>query len=383
MIYDTERLDLESASSGYRRRKCTGSANLVRALREAGKLSQTPSKDAITGNRVHGAWCGQEVADLNPRESETVESLKRMESMLVTDWSRGELVVCLGREVRLWLHEGLDPVHSGAFDVAYSTMSARTLEPDKRMLIIDGKSLFGEVSPAEENDQLRELVGLARANFSRCNEFTVAILQPWVSQRPSVALYDATEAELALRELRRTISDNADPNAPRTAGVWCDKCPAFELCDTVRMSAARTWDVAKAVADGFFTLPVGESGAKLLDAAKVAKKYLEKVEECYKAILAADPEAVPGWHLRDGAKVRVINDIDAAAQIAPEFMSREEFYSTVTVNVGDLQELCASESGLRGRALEDLFNQRFARVIRYKQNAPSLVRDKPKRKELN
>jgi hypothetical protein len=259
-------------------------------------------------------------------------------------------------------------VHSGAFDVAYGTL--------QRMLIIDGKTLFGEVTPAEENDQLRELVALARANFSRCQEFTVAILQPWVSARPSVALYDEAEAELALRELRRTISDNADPAAPRTAGPWCDKCPAFELCDTSRAANARTWDVAKAVADGFFVLPIGEAGAKLLDAAKLAQKYLEVVLERYKAILALDPQAVPGWHLRDGYKVREITDVLLAAQIAPEFMDSEQFYSTVSVNVSALEQLCASSSGLRGRALENLFNERFAQVIRYKQNSPMLVRDK-------
>lgn len=378
-----ERMGLDSASSAYRRRRCAGSANLVRALRKAGKLTQTPSKDALSGSRVHRAWCGEKLSDLTPRETETLSSLKRMEAMLVTDWARGELTVCLGREVRLWLHEGLDPVHSGAFDVAYSTLNPRTLESASRMLIIDGKTLFGEVSPAEENDQLRELVALARANFSRAKEFTVAILQPWVSQRPSVALYDATEAELALRELRRTIADNADPDAPRTAGVWCDKCPAFELCDTARGFAARTWDVAKAVNDGFFVLPIGHNGAKLLDAAKLAQKYLEAVLKRYKEILANDPEAVPGWLLRDGNKVREITDVEGAAAIAPEFMSRDEFYSTVSVDVGALQELCARASGLRGRALEDLFNQRFSKVIHYRQNAPMLVRAKNhKPKEL-
>ena len=77
---------------------------------------------------------------------------------------------------------------------------------------------------------------------------------------------------------------------------------------------------------------------------------------------------------------RIGDDIDAAAAIAPEFMSRQEFYSAVSVNVAALEQLCAGASGLRGRALEDLFNQRFARVISYKQNAPRLVRDKPKTK---
>lgn len=371
-----ERLGLESASSAYRRRRCAGSANLVRALTQAGKLPLAPSADALSGTRVHQAWCGLKVPELAPREAETLSSLQRMESMLVTDWAAGAEVALIGREQRLWLHEGLEPVHSGAFDVAYGTVGKPA-----RMLIIDGKTLFGEVTPAEENDQLRELVGLARANFSRCQEFTVAILQPWVSARPSVAFYDATEAELALRELRRTIKDNADPDAPRTAGVWCSKCPAFEFCDQSRALSVRTSDLAKAINDGSLALPSGPEAAQLLEATKVAQKYLEAITERYKALLASDPLLVPGWGLRHG-RVREITDVAKAAQIAPEFMSLDEFNSALSVSVSALQELCAQGSGLRGRALEDLFNRRFAPVIRYKPTGPMLVRTKEKEVNL-
>ena len=80
--------------------------------------------------------------------------------------------------------------------------------------------------------------------------------------------------------------------------------------------------------------------------------------------------------------MREIKDVLAAALIAPELMEREEFYRAASVNVGALQELCARASGLRGRALEDFFNERFSKVIRIKQEEPYLARaTKTKQKE--
>jgi Protein of unknown function (DUF2800) len=366
-MIDNERLDLDSASSAYRRRRCRGSANLVRALRQAGQLREERNPDAESGTRVHQAWCGQK-AELSPRETDTLESLKRMEAMLVTDWAAGQGYVLLGREQRLWLHQALEPVHSGAFDVAYGTLD--------RILIIDGKTLFGEVTPAEENDQLRELVGLARANFRRCTQFTVAILQPWVSSRPSIAVYDEAEAELALRELRATIRDCADPDAPRLAGVWCDKCPAFTFCDEPKRLTARTKDLAKQIAEGNFALPLGTKGAQLLDAIKLAQDWLDAIWKRYKTIVAEQPDAIPGWYLKDGRKVRKIADLSKALAIAEGFMTREEFFKAANVSVTALEELCKKPSGLRGRALSDYFNQKFADVIEVSHAEPVLAPEK-------
>ena len=60
---DTERLGKQSASTAYRRRRCSGSVNLIRELRAAGKLTETPpSPDAQSGTRVHAAWSLSQVS---------------------------------------------------------------------------------------------------------------------------------------------------------------------------------------------------------------------------------------------------------------------------------------------------------------------------------
>ena len=275
--------------------------------------------------------------------------------------------------MRLWLHEGLEPVHSGQFDVAYGTLKTN------RMLIIDAKTLFGEVSPAESNDQLRELVALARFNYPAAREFTVVILQPWVSHRPSIATYDAAEAELALRLLRLTIADNADPDAPRTPGPWCKYCPALTRCEEARAHVGRTYDLAKRIAEGQFALPIGTQGARMLASIEQAQTFLRALKASYKALITASPDAVPGWYLKEGKRVREIENIAKAYEIARELgVSLAEFISAAKLSLGALSDIVGGVLQLNGKALEDRFNQLFAEVITYKQNAPELVSETPR-----
>jgi hypothetical protein len=372
---DPERLDLDSASSAYRRRRCAGSSNLIRALREAGKLPpELPDPDAEKGDRIHRAWCGKKVEPpLSPWESDMLLSLQRLELLVVTDWAAGsDEFVLLGREQRLWLHQRLEPVHSGAFDVAFGTVGG----PELRMLIIDGKTGFAKVAPAETNDQLRELVGLARANFPRCVEFSVAILQPFFERNPtSIALYDEPEAELCLRQLRATIADCADPDAPRIPGAWCHRCPAQTVCEEARRAAAHTYELAKRIESGELELPIGAGATRLLDAIKAAASVLEATRKRYKAILAAQPDAAPGWYLKEGRKVRVIADTLGAYAIAKDFMPIEAFYGATKVSITALREACAGASGHKGKALDDFFNDRFATVLDWQEQEPELARE--------
>jgi len=371
---DLERLDLDSASSAYRRRRCPGSSNLIRALREAGKLlPELPDPDAERGTRVHRGWCAghppREDDPLGPWESDMLTSLQRLERLVVTDWAGADSYELLGREQRLWLHERLEPIHSGAFDVAYGTIATM------RMLIIDGKTGFTKVAPAQTNDQLRELVGLARANFPRCVEFSVAILQPFFERDPtSIAIYDELEAELCLRQLRATIADCADPDAPRVAGIWCDHCPAHTNCAEARAAASRTFELAKRIEGGEFELPIGDGATRLLDAIKAATGVLESVRQRYKLILAENPDAAPGWYLKPGKKVRVIPETLAAYGIAKDFMPMESFFGATKVSIRALREACALTTGHKGKALDDFFNERFGAVLDWQQQEPELAK---------
>ena len=374
-MIDAERLELSSASSAYRRRRCSGSVNLINELRSSGKLSVLPpDADAQSGTNVHMGWCGAlKRSSLTSQELQTLDTLQEMEAKLVADWAGRNKYALLGREQRLWLHQGFEPIHSGQFDVAYGTLST------KRMLIIDGKTLFGEVSPAETNDQLRELVALARLNFPEAVEFSVAILQPWVAREPSVALYDRAEAELALRLLRQTIADCADPDAPRTPGPWCRHCPAIHHCEEARTLVGSTYRLAKRIEAGEYSLPVGEQGSRFLESVKAAESVLTKLKEAYRQILLADPNALPGWYMKEGKRVRQIQGVLATWELASHFMALSQFLAATGVSVTELQTQFGSASGLKGEQCAQRFNEVFAPVITFKENAPELSRESARR----
>jgi hypothetical protein len=297
-----------------------------------------------------------------------------MERLVVADWAGSDAYTLLGREQRLWLHDGLDPVHSGQFDVAYGTIHSR------RMLILDGKTLFDEVDAAARNDQLRELVALARFNFEFCTEFTVAILQPWVSAKPSVAVYDQAEAELSLRMLRAAIADSADPAAPRTPGAWCQYCPAISQCEEARSHIGHTYRLAKRIQDGGFTIPLGESGARFLESIKTAETVLAAMKAAYREILSSDPTAVPGWYMKSGSAVREITDIAAALAIARDLgLPDSSLVKATRLALGAFQDLIGQALHLRGTALQERFDQLFGATITLKTNAPELARESPRR----
>src|SRR4029077_20315017 len=116
-MHDVERLDLSSCSSADRRRRCTGSENLIRELRTRGLLKEiAASQDALDGTAIHAGWAGAQV-QLNSSQEKTLIELKRLEAMVLADWSAGEPFILLGREERLWLRNGIEPVHSGQYDV--------------------------------------------------------------------------------------------------------------------------------------------------------------------------------------------------------------------------------------------------------------------------
>ena len=356
---DSERLDLSSASSAWRRRMCRGSENLIRLRRDKRDLEKRePDPDAQSGIRVHRAWAGEAVA-LSESEARTLAEVVRMEKLVLADWARDEPIVLLGREHRLWLHEGLEPVHSGQMDCAYLTAD------DERMLILDAKTLYGQILGAPVNDQLRELVALARFNYPQVAEFTVGLLAPNLNQRPSLAVYDQFEAELALRLLRHTLAECADPDAVRTPGAWCKYCRAISHCEEARMLVGQAYNVAKRIEQGEFTLPTGDKGTRFLDSVLEAQTILEAIRVAYKGLLEREPQAVPGWHLRDGKEVREIVDVLAAWELAQAAgVPLEKFLASVKLVIGPLE----AELGKKR------FSELLGPVINWRTYAPELAR---------
>jgi hypothetical protein len=372
-MIDPERLDLPSASGAHADRRCVGRQNLIRVLRSQGLLKEIPqSADASRGTLVHAAWAGEKVK-LSPQESKTLEELRRLEAMLVADWSGQETFTLIGRELRLWLHQGIDPLLSGQLDVAYRSMDWH------RVLLLDAKTLYGEIESAEHNDQLRALVALLHFNYPAIQHFRVAIIAPNQNPVCSVADYDRLEAELALRLTRYTLAESQDPQAPRTPGSYCNHCPAVLNCEEARGLVGTTYNLAKRIEQGEFTLPLGEKGARVLDSITTAESVLKALKEAYKRELGLAGDCLPGWRLKAGKQVRQITDIEAAMELAvQDGFTLKEFFSCAELSIGRLEQHFGSLKGLSGRALTNHFKSVFEPLITFKQYAPELERVKQK-----
>lgn len=369
---DSIRLDLPSASSANRRRNCRGSQNLIRELSSRGLLrQQQQSAEAASGSRVHAAWAGQALEKLSASEHQTLVELERLEALVLEDWVGTQIrdVTLLGREQRLWLHDGLDPLLSGQYDCAYSL--------DSRVLILDAKTLYGQLEGASSNDQLRELVALFHFNYPHFTHYTVALLVPNQAERISIATYDELEAKLALRLTYITLAEGNDPAAPRTPGRWCQVCPAVADCEEARALVGHFNDSLSTRLDrGEFTLPLGERGALLLDQIKIAKSIIKTLEEAYKTELQHAPDSLPGWHLRNGKKIRQIAEVERALEAWKNArLDIADFLFATEISVSRLQERYGLAAGIKGKRLEQEFNERFSELITFKVYAPELERD--------
>lgn len=376
ILTDPERLDLPSASSARRRRCCVGSENLIRELRAHNLLAEIPEDpDAASGTLVHAGWAGQEVT-LNGNQSLTLDDLWRLEAMILTDWSGGQEAYLIGREQRLWVHDGFDPVISGQYDVAYGKNSF------KSVLILDAKTLYGEVDPAEYNDQLRELVALFYYNNPQTEQITVAILAPKLRERCTIAVYDRYEMELAYRLMRLSLADAAQPDAVRTPGNYCTRCPARNNCEEVRGLVGRTYNIARRIEEGDYQIPLGDKGAAYLENIKTVRAILKSLEEAYKAKLAESPDAIPGWRLKEGKKIRQIQEPEKAfARAKQQWFSETDFWSCCDVSIGRLEDKL-KEVAKVSRGLDRKFNEVFGELVTYKQYGPELEKIRKKKGEL-
>lgn len=372
-LIDSERLDLPSASDARARRMCLGRHQLIAYLKRTGKLVKKLLEDSRSadgryagfGTRVHGRWAGENV-QLDPFEAETLEKLIRLEQMVLTDWARAQPFQLLAREQRLWLHAGITPVHSGRYDAAYVTRDVT------RMLILDGKTLMHPVEPADTNDQLRELVALARANYQPVQEFTVAILQPHAERAVSIAVYDQLEAELALRLLRWHLEDIKQTDLPRTYGSWCRFCPALEHCPEAKAGIEPVLATQFEDQDGKLALPIGTDGAAFLRRLVLAKALTETLLEAYKAFLAQNPDDVPGWTLKPGKSKRTLKDAYRAFAVLDGTVDLKTFMECSSVSITKLQAAYSEATGTKGKVMREGFNALLGEVIEYKTDSPSL-----------
>jgi CRISPR/Cas system-associated exonuclease Cas4 (RecB family) len=300
------RKNLPSASSLERLVLCPGSWNLER------NLPAEESEYAASGTAIHAALEQPEskvLRDALDKSQRVIYELCLGQEQTILRDIPGFQHIPAQTEQRLWLcGEEFEPIFSGQFDRLYYD------KENRRALIIDFKTGFKLVEPAEANWQMLAYAALIAENYA-VDEVVCAIVQPRSKNPISTVRYSGNDLIEANHRVIQIVLAASKEDAPRVPGEkQCNFCRAKTKCP----EALATVD-ALAKEEGRLT--PAEFG-RWLTISRVAKKVIEKLEDDAKALLKSDPAGVDGWKLGKG---RSITTITASPQVVMHALTANGF----------------------------------------------------------
>lgn len=366
-----------SASNAAADAACGG-----RHLAQAG-LTKAKSDDAIAGSTIHAALATGNTSKLSRAETETHDACKAIALKLVVEFFGAGVTPTVFAEQRFWGAfgpKGKEFPHSGQADVVF--------RHGVKALILDYKSLAGEVAENPKNLQLRDLAVLVWGNLPPISEVGVAIVQPLVTHSPDICVYGDADLKRSEQEMGARITASNNPQSPRSAGeLQCKFCLAKTKCASYSAWTGSLLPV-KAAEDALiiqtaFQIAMAEWGpeqrASVAAVLSPAGKALEEIKDFLKEGLAKDAAFVPGWELKPGAKRETIVDaqvcFDRTVALMPGATPEEKtkaFMGCVAVAKGKLKDQVHAGSGEKGKALDATMARLLEGIVESSQNSPSL-----------
>lgn len=365
-----ERRGCTSASNAQADALCSG-----RHLAQKG-LPDQQSEDAAFGDVIHKALADSgDITKLNAltlEQREVFDQCREIEKKLIAQFlpEAGENNdpknrIRIFREKRLWVMVDGKWEHSAKPD-----MVARC---GPRGLVVEYKSLPGDVPDSPLNLQLRDQVVLASGTYL-LNEIAVAIIQPLVTMTPQVTVYTADHIKQAESQMFERVRRSNDPKSLRVAGeVQCKFCKAKRQCPEYQTFAGGSVPAMLSILDVPIAQWTPEQRAVFCDRLSVAQKWLDDAKEFVKEGLSRDPNFCPGWALRPGNKRETIKDPQAVFdRFATIGGTVQQFMKTVTVRKEALREAVNALTGAKGKSLDAAITTLTDGLVDVKHNAPSL-----------
>lgn len=251
---------------------------------------------------------------------------------------------------------------SGLPDVKVSC----TLENDeKKVMILDYKTLFGDQTPSHANLQLAALAGLSKINDKDVSGVFVALItRDSIYEKPRLTHYDndlldkavslmrsgATKAK-ELEDLRKLDAEKAEPELVKNAetGDHCKYCNGQACCAKFKRDTVEKIDLLKTQIEKLTTKPEDMTKSDLLrhksltkhladlsksadKSSKEADKYireLSKTQEISEVSLGAGRKTLS---IKDNAEGKTMSPIEIYETLEEhlEGVSKEEFLSEVS-----------------------------------------------------
>jgi hypothetical protein len=337
------------------------------------------SEDAEFGRLIHAALAvtnedgSKNTAALNAMTGEQrdiFDSCREIEqNTIVKYFGEDPTPKRVFREQRYWAMVDNQFEHSGQPDVI--------VRAGPKALIMEYKTLPGEVTESTSNEQMRDQAVLAAGHLI-LEEVAVAVIQPLVTMDPVITVYDQaalTQAESAMFD---RVRKSNDPASPRMAGdLQCKFCRARSTCPEYQRLATSQLPVAGSIVDKTMDLWDASDCASFCAGRALAQKWLDDAEAMIKTRLKANPEEIPGWCLKPGVKREIITDPQALfSRFEAMSGSLEQFMGCITVVKGRLEERVREITKLKGRALKAGVDELTKGLVETKQNEPSIAKKK-------
>ena len=337
------------------------------------------TKDAAAGDRLHLALLKRDPTGLSTDERDRYEATCVLEDKLVADYfgehSDKARRTAL-REVRFWLKIGTPTgkllKHSGKPDVVYRYLT--------KAMVLDYKSLYGDIPASQENMQLCDLAVLVRGHFVLIDEVAVAIIQPALSSSPDVCYYNKEQLARAEAALFERVAKNNDPAQEPVAGeLQCRYCRAKKYCGAYNRFAGNLVPGMMALLEVPAVNWTPAQRAEFLDKRKIAQQWLDDRADEIKAILEKDPDGAPGYKLKPGAVREAINN---PQQVFERFVglggTPEKFMPCITITKARLKEQVAVITGAKGKGLQGAMDTLLDGCVTRAVSAPSIIKaDEP------
>lgn len=341
------------------------------------------SPDAVFGRRVHTALSRRNPEGLSVEEHDVFDSCCQIEAKKVKEFYGFNEVP---KELRSWPEERYwitfqfqeptsVPGQHTPRTIEHSARPDRVYRFGPRLLIFEYKTLTGDVPESPRNLQTRDEAVVCAGHFL-ADEVGVCVIQPFHTHNPSICLYGKPDLERARAELFARVVASNDPRSVRVPGeTQCKFCLAKPDClEHQRWAGSMVPNMMN-----LLEVPVSawtpEQRAIFCDRYSIAKKWLEDSWEAVQAGAASDPHYVPGYQMVPGVERREITDAQAVfAEFCKRGGNAEQFLAATKVGLSKLKELVSALTlpPLRGKKLDETFNEMIRGHIEFKRNKASL-----------
>jgi Protein of unknown function (DUF2800) len=352
-----------SASSAESDNKCPG-----RHLAQKG-IPEQPSPDSKFGDQIHQALFKGSPEGLSAAQESIYDSVLAIEQKLCVKFFGPDVEGKTPnpvKEKRYWATHPSGLKHSAQLD--------RVHRRGTRALIIDVKSLAGEVAESPRNLQLRDQACLYDYATSAITEIGVAIVQPLATHSPELCVYTPADLTQAKNELWARVTASNNPDAPRIPGpIQCKFCRAKGVCVEYQKWASAMVPAPKSLVDVPVSQWSPEQRVQFCDEFDVAQKWLNDCWQAMETGAKADPNFVPGYGLKDNSpRGKIVNLQKVFDRSNVLGVPLADFLEKSTITKEDLTELTRKFSKKKGKELESAVKQVIANDVQLSQVKQSL-----------